>query len=148
MQQKTDTRLARAKAKAPRNLAAARHPSLLRARVALSALLCEGSTAPADSQALAGALQLGDAAAAELAGLPDRPDLRESDLALLAHDHPGAEETFEVRLKRLMQQFPEGRELDRANVSPAELLAAYVAGAALPRPFLPPHPQANDRPGQ
>ena len=131
MQQKTDTRLARAKAKTPRNLAAARHRSLLRARVALSALLREGSAPPADGQALAGALRLGDAAAAELAGLPDRPDLRESDLALLAHDHPGAEETFEVRLKRLMQQFPEGRELDRANVSPAELLAASVAGAAL-----------------
>jgi hypothetical protein len=148
MQQKTDTRLARAKAKTPRNLAAARHRSLLRARAALSALLREGLATPADGQALAGVLQLGAAAAAELARLPDTPDLRDSDLALLAHDHPWAEETFEVRLKRLMQQFPEGRELDRANVSPAELLAVYVARAALPRPLLPPHPQANDRPGQ
>ena len=134
MQQKTDTRLARAKAKAPRNLAAARHRSLLRARVALSALLREGLAAPADGQALAGALQLGDAAAAELAGLPDPPDLRESDLALLAHDHSGAEETFETQLKRLVQQFPEGRELDRVNASPAELLAACVANATNPGP--------------
>lgn len=148
MQQKTDTRLARARAKKPRDLAAARHRSLLRARVALSAMLRDRSATPADGQALSGTLQLGAAAAADLAGLPDTPDLRESDLALLAHDHPGAEETFEVRLKQLMQEFPEGREHDRANVSPAQLLAAYVAGTALPRPLLPRHPQANDRPGQ
>jgi len=147
MQQKTDTRLARARAKKPRDLAAARHRSLLRARVAFSALVREGLAGPADGQALAGALQLGDVAAAELAGLPDTPDLRESDLALLAQDHAGAEETFEARLKRLVQQFPEGRELDRVNVSPAELLAACVAGAAFPPSFPPPHPRVDNQTG-
>ena len=91
MQQRADTRLARATAKAPRNLAAARHRSLLRARVALAALLREGSAPWDDSRSLAGVLQSGDWAAAELAGIPDEPELRETDMALLACDHAGAE---------------------------------------------------------
>jgi hypothetical protein len=37
-----------------------------------------------------------------------------------------------VRLWHLVQHYRDGCELDTANASPAELLAAYVAGAALP----------------
>ena len=144
-----DTRLARvAKATAPRDLTEARQRSLLRARAAVRTLLRQRSVQSDAGPAFAGAWQLGDAAAAELAGIPDTPDLRETDGALLARDHAGAEETFEARLWHLAQHYRDGRELDTTNASPAELLAAYVAGAALPRPFLPPHPQANDRPGQ
>jgi hypothetical protein len=139
MQQKTETRLVRARAKKPRDLAAARHRSLLRARAALSTVLRQGSTTPVDGQALAGALQLGEAAAAELAGFPDTPDLRESDRAQLAGDHAGVENVFEARLRRLVRQLSEGRELGPDNSSPAELLAAYVTSAALSPPFRPPH---------
>jgi hypothetical protein len=135
MQQKTETRLVRARAKKPRDLAAARHRSLLRARAALSTVLRQGSTTPVDGQALAGALQLGEAAAAELAGFPDTPDLRESDRAQLAGDHAGVEDVFEA----LVWQLSEGRELGPDNSSPAELLAAYVTSAALSPPFRPPH---------
>ena len=87
MRQTLDTRFARAaKAKAPRDLADARHRSLLRARSALSALL-RGRSPPADTgRGLTGALEFGDAAAVELAGIPDTPDLRGSDEAMLARD--------------------------------------------------------------
>jgi hypothetical protein len=128
-----DTRLARvAKAKAPRDLTEARQRSLLRARAAVCSLLRERSVQPDAGQALAGAWQLGDAAAAELAGIPDTPELRKTDGALLARDHAGAEETFEARLGHLAQHYRDGYELDTANASPAELLAAYVANVAVP----------------
>jgi hypothetical protein len=130
MRQTSDTRLARAaKAKAPRDLAEARHRSLLRGRAALSALLSKRSAPPDGSRALAGALQLGEIAAAALAGIPDTPELRDSDEARLAHDHTGAEDMFETRLWHVVRQFRDGREPDPANASPAELLAAYAAEA-------------------
>ena len=49
---------------------------------------------------------------------------------------PGREKTFEARFEHLAQHYCDGRELDTANASPAELLAAYVANVALP-PTLP-----------
>jgi hypothetical protein len=83
------------------------------------------------------ALQLGDAAALELAAVPDTKDLRDSDEALLANDHAGAEEMLEVRLWNAVRQYRDGRGLDPSNGSPAELLAAYLAGAER-SPLLPP----------
>jgi hypothetical protein len=139
MRQKSDTRLARAaKAKAPRDLAEARHRSLLRGRAALSALLGKRSAPPDGSRALAGALQLGGTAAEALAGIPDTRELRESDEVLLAHDHTGAEDMFETRLWHVVRQYRDGRELDPATASPAELLAAYAAEAGKLPPFSPP----------
>jgi hypothetical protein len=144
MRQKSDTRLARAaKAKMPRDLAEARHRSLLRGRAALSALLGRHSAPPDGSRALAGALQLGETAAAALAGIPDTRELRESDEALLSHDHTGVEHMFETRLWHVVRQHRDGRELDPATASPAELLAAYAAEA---RKF-PPHAPAGEREG-
>jgi hypothetical protein len=125
-----DTRLARmAKTEEPSELPAARHHSLLRARVAVCTLLRDRPTPPDADRALAGELQLGDTAAAELADIPDTPDLRETDRALLARDHAGAEETLEARLWHLIRECLAGRELDPANASPAELLAARLAAA-------------------
>ncbi len=146
MRQKSDTRLARAaKAKAPRDLAEARHRSLLRGRAALSALLSKRSAPPDGSRALADALQLGETAAAELAGIPDTPQLRDSDEALLAHDHTGAEDKFAARLWHVVRQYRDGRELDPATASPAELLAAYAAEVGELPPFSP--PQARESQG-
>ncbi|MBV8132328.1 MAG: hypothetical protein JO282_07455 [Alphaproteobacteria bacterium] len=126
-----DTRLARVtKAKAPRDLTEARHRSLLRGRAVVRTLLRERLVQPDAGQAFAGMLRLGDAAAAELAGIPDTQELRETDLALLARDHAGAEEMFEAGLLRLVRQCSDGRELGTATASPAELLAGYVAQAA------------------
>jgi|SRR6516164_1640200 len=135
MRRLLDTRLVRiAKTEAPRDLMEARHRSLLRGRAALSALLCERSTPPYDGRACAAALQLGETAAVELAGIPDTPELRESDEARLVRDHAGAEETFEARLWHAVRQHRDGCEPDPANASPAELLAAYVAAPTLTLP--------------
>ena len=134
-----DTRLARvAKAKAPRDLIEARQRSLLRARAAVRTLLRQRSVQSDAGPAFAGAWQLGDAAAAALAGIPDTQDLRETDGALLARDYAGTEESFEAQLWRLVQHYRDGHEPDTANASPAELLAAYVAADALPPPLPPP----------
>lgn len=134
-----DFRLARvAKTGVPRELVEARQRSLLRGRAALGALLREQSPPARDSQVFLAALQRGETAAIELAGIPDTEELRESDGALLARDHAGAEEVFEARLSHLVRQYCDGREPDPANASPAELLAAYVASAGLPPPFPPP----------
>jgi len=131
-----DIRLARmAKTEAPRDLVEARHRSLLRGRAVLSALLRERSAPPHDGRACAAALQLGETAAVELAGIPDTPELRESDEAKLARDHAGAEETFEARLWHVVRQYRDACGPDPANASPAELLAAYVAA---PHPNPPP----------
>jgi len=144
MRQISDTRLARAaKAKMPRDLVDARHRSLLRGRAALSALLGKRSAPPDCSRALAGALQLGEAAAAALAGVPDTLELRASDEALLAHDHIGAEDMFETRLWHVVRQYRDGRELDPATASPAELLAAYAAEAGEFPPRSPPQAGKN-----
>ena len=130
MRQTSDTRLARAaKAKAPRDLAEARRRSLLRGRAALSALLGKRAAPPEGSRALTGALQLGETAAKALAGIPDTLELRDSDAVLLAHDHTGAEDMFETRLWHVVRQYRNGRELDPATASPAELLAACIAEA-------------------
>ena len=63
MPQTLDVRMARAaEARALRDPTQARYRSLLRARAALGALLCERSTPPDVDRTFAGALQLGDAA--------------------------------------------------------------------------------------
>jgi hypothetical protein len=122
-----DTRLTRvAKAKAPRDVTEARQRALLRARAAVSTLLRKQSVQPDAGLALAGPWLLGDAAAGELAAIPDTPDLRATDGALLARDHAGAEETFEARLWHLVQHYRDGCELDAPNAAPAELLAGCV----------------------
>ena len=129
MRRTFDTRLARvAKAKAPRDLTDARHRSLLRARAAFCSLLRERLARP-ERRSLAGALQLGDAAAVELAGIPDTPALRKTDEARLARDHSGVEAAFTAQLLRLVLQYRDGRELDLADASPAALLAACIERA-------------------
>jgi hypothetical protein len=130
-----DTRLARvARTKPPRDLTALRHRALLRARAAVSTLLRQCSGRSHAGRALARALALGQAAAVELAAIPDGADLRRRDEAGLARDHPGVAEVFAARVQGMVQQYHEGREVDPANASPAELLGARLAG---PTPFPP-----------
>jgi hypothetical protein len=131
MLQTLDIRMARAakaEARALRDPTQALHRSLLRGRAALRPLLREGSAPPDAARAFDGALQLGDAAAVELVSIPDTPDLRKTDEATLARDHAGVEEAFEAQLLRLVRQYRDDHELDLANASPAELLAACIAG--------------------
>ncbi len=138
-----DTRLARvARAKAPRDLTGLRHRALLRARAAVSALLRQCSGRPHTGRALAGALALGEAAAVALAAIPDGADLRRRDEAGLARDHPAVAEVFAARVQGIVQQYREGREVDPANASPAELLGARLAGPS------PSHPSHGSRIGE
>src|ERR1700736_4467159 len=135
MRRISDTRLARvARTTAPRDLTALRHRALLRARAAVSTLLRQCARGPDRGRALAGALALGEAAAVELAAIPDGADLRRRDEAGLARDHAGVEEAFAARINGMVQQYRDGREVDPANASPAELLGACLAG---PPPFPP-----------
>jgi hypothetical protein len=113
----------------------ARRRALLRARAAVVAVLRRCFERPDAGRALAGALALGDAAAVELAAIPDGADLRRKDEAGLIRDHAGVEEAFAARINGMVRQYQDGREVDPANASPAELLGACLAG---PPPFPPP----------
>ena len=129
MRRPHDTRMARVvKGGVPHDLREPRHRSLLRARAALATLLREGPQ-PDPGRSLAGALRFGEAAADELAAIPDTAGLRTTDEAQLAPDHAGVEEALAAQLLRLMLQYRDGREIDAANASPAELLGARLAGA-------------------
>ena len=129
MRRISDTRLARlARTTAPRNLTPLRHRALLRARAGICGLLRRCFGRPDAGPALAGALALGEAAAIELAAIPDGADLRRRDGAGLIRDHPGGEETFAERINGMVLQYRDGREVDPANASPAELLGACLAG--------------------
>jgi hypothetical protein len=131
MSRTPDTRLTRvARGRAPSDLNKPRHRSLLRAWAALAILLRKRLRQPDGGRALATALQFGDAAADELAQIPDTALLRRKDEAKLIRDHAGVEEAFAAQLLRVMVQYREGREIDAANASPAELLGACLAGAA------------------
>ncbi len=141
MRRISDIRLARvARSKTPRDLTPVRHRALLRARAAVSTLLRQCARRPAAGRALAGALALGEAAAVELAAIPDGVDLRRRDEAALARDHPGVTEAFAARVQGVVRQYREGREVDPANASPAELLGACLAGPAPFPPTPPPLP--------
>jgi len=96
-----------------------------------------------EGRALAGALALGEAAAVDLAAIPDGADLRRRDEAGLARDHPGVAEAFAARLQGIVRQYREGRKVDPANASPAELLGAFLAA---PPPF--PSPRAGKEAGE
>src|ERR1700730_11969786 len=98
MRRISDTRLARvARTTAPRDLTALRPRGRLKARAGGSPLLAQCARGPDGGRALAGALALGEAAAVELAAIPDGADLRRRDEAGLARDHPGVTEAFAAR---------------------------------------------------
>jgi hypothetical protein len=110
------------------NLGAARHRARLRERVEICSALRRTSTAGAAGAALAAALRLGEEAAAELALIPDTPALRRRDAALLADDAAGPA-AITTALRRLVEEYRNGRALDLFTASPTELLACCVARA-------------------
>jgi hypothetical protein len=80
---------------------------------------------------LAVALRRGEEAAAKLAAVPDSPDLKAADEAIVTADYCNADERlceFKAKIERIAQQYRGGQhQLDLANASPAELLAFCVA---------------------
>ena len=77
------------------------------------------------------ALRRGEEAAAELAAIPDSPDLKAADEAIVTTDYSNADgrnAEFEAKIEQIAQQYRGGQhQLDLANASPAELLAFCVA---------------------
>src|ERR1700730_8283906 len=131
MQRISDIRLARvARTKPPRDLTALRHRALLRARAAVSALLrqCSGEPEAEKGRALAGALALGEAAAVDLAAIPDGADLRRRDEGGLARLNPVGAGACTGGFGGLVGKSGGGKKTAPANASPAELLGACLAG--------------------
>jgi hypothetical protein len=75
----------------------------------------------------AAALRLGEEAAAELAGIPDTPELPRLDATLLKRHDGTAAEGSEATIGRLVEEYRNGRALDLFTASPTELLACCVA---------------------
>jgi hypothetical protein len=106
------------------DLGAARRRAMLRSRVEICTGLRRRKAFSAVGAAGAAALRLGEEAAAELAGIPDTAELRRLDAALLAsHDRDPCEAT----IRRLVEEYRNGRALDLFTASPTELLACCVA---------------------
>jgi hypothetical protein len=80
--------------------------------------------------ALAETLRLGDEAAAELAAIPDTPELERADeiLRTLCSDSGDAAQHLIKQLRRMAELYRSGQHrIDFANASPAELLAFCIA---------------------
>jgi hypothetical protein len=76
-------------------------------------------------------LQRGEAAMAELAAIPDTPELERADEAILrtkCSDSVDGAHHFRGEIARMAELYPSGQHrIDFANASPAELLAFCVA---------------------
>ena len=120
-----------AMARPPHDLAAVRRRALLRVRVEICAGLRRKWALSGVGAAGAAALRLGDEAAAELAGIPDTPELRRLDTALLERDGGASPDGCEATIRRLSEEYRNGRALDLFTASSTELLACCVARANL-----------------
>ena len=80
---------------------------------------------------LAVALRRGEEAAAKLVAMPDSPDLKAADEAIMTADYSNAHDRsweFKAKIGRIAERYRGGQhQLDLANASPAELLAFCVA---------------------
>jgi len=110
---------------------AARHRQSLRTCVEGHRLIRERFRLMGIDPELAVALRRGEQAAAELAAIPDTPELKAADEAILCLENSNGEDRApEVRAKivRMAEQYRTGEhQLDLANASPAELFAFCVA---------------------
>ena len=110
---------------------AADHRQFLRTRVALHQLIRERLRVTGVDPTLAETLRHGEAAAAELAAIPDTPELERADEAILrakcSNSDNGAHHVRE-KIARMAELYRSGQHrIDFANASPAELLAFCVA---------------------
>jgi hypothetical protein len=110
------------------DVAAARHRAGLRMRVEICAALRRNGGLAMVGAALAVALRFGEDAAAELAGIPDTPELRCNDAVLLEKGGV-ARDGCETEMRRLVEAYRRGRPFDLFTASPAELLACCIARA-------------------
>jgi hypothetical protein len=110
---------------------AAHHRQSLRTCINWCDLIRERFRVMGIDPGLVKALQRGGEAAAELAAIPDSPDLKAADEAIVTADYGNADDRsceFKAKIERIAEQYRGGlHQLDFANASPAELLAFCVA---------------------
>lgn len=114
------------------------HRSLLRVQSRHGAILREYFPREDAEPALAHALTLANEAAAELAAIPDSPELRAADDARLAaaeddagdgargHDGPDPRVELREKFDRLVQGYRDGKPFDRAHSAPVQVLACCL----------------------
>jgi hypothetical protein len=136
MRRDLERRLARVEKTAPAISWADRHAAdrrqTLRAHVRLHRLTVERLRAKGIDPTHIEAVQIGEEAAAELAAIPDTPELERADEAILRTEHSdtgdGARQVRE-KIMRLAELYRSGqRRIDFADASPFEVLAFCVAG--------------------
>jgi hypothetical protein len=110
---------------------AAHHRQSLRTCVGWCELIRERFRIMGIDPGRAVALRSGEEAAAELAAIPDSPELKAADEAIVTTDYSNADgrkAEFEAKIEQIAEQYRGGQhQLDLANASPAELLAFCVA---------------------
>src|SRR5262249_31793333 len=110
---------------------AADHRRSLRACVKLCDLIRERLRLMGIDPGLAVTLRRGEEAAAELAAIPDSPELEPADGALVTSDNRTGDDRsseFWAKIERIAEQYRRGHhQLDVGDASPAELLAFCVA---------------------
>jgi hypothetical protein len=110
---------------------AAHHRQSLRACVEYCEIIRERFRVMGVDPGLVIALRRGEEAAAELAAIPDLPDLKAADEVIVTADYSNADDRsceFKAKIERMAEQYRSGRhQLDLENASPAELLAFCVA---------------------
>jgi hypothetical protein len=110
---------------------AADHRRSLRALAAVCDLIRERLRLMGIDPELAVALQRGEKAAAELAAIPDSPDQKGADEAIVASDFSNEDDgasDVKAKIERIAERYRSGKhQLDLAKASPAELLAFCVA---------------------
>lgn len=133
-----EERLARAEAEKAAKARAtvqpgAAHRSGLRAKAAIAAVIREALSRAGADPAACRALRMAEAAAAELAAIPDTPALRRADKRLLAGDagetSVAAAEAFDAKMADLVSRYRSGRldTPDFASESMANVLAWSIA---------------------
>jgi hypothetical protein len=108
---------------------AARNRRLLRARVTLCSEVREGLESMGIDPELAVMLRIGKEAAAELAGIPDTPELKAADAAIRRCGHASGGNGSRLREKLLVmaERYRDGHRPDFANASAFELFAFVLA---------------------
>jgi hypothetical protein len=107
------------------------HRRSLRARIEWCDLIRKRFRVMGIDPALAVTLRRGEEAAAELAAIPDTPDLKAADEAMVrpeCSDGDDGARRVRARIEQMAEQYRSGQhQLDLANASPAQLLAFCVA---------------------
>jgi hypothetical protein len=134
MRRDLERRLADAETMAPEiswvDRQAADHRRSLRGFVALLELISQRLQVMRIDPQLAQTLRRGEAAAAELAAIPDTPELERADEAILRAKCSNSDSGAHVRkeIARMAELYRSGQHrIDFANASPAELLAFCIA---------------------